>query len=220
MNLKIIFLSFLILSIGELYAQSKDFSFNLSAGLSYIPLNELEQSYNKLSSDAIHFELERNLSFIPLFMFGYSPVSNHKITIGIEYLKLQPLVKVIFDKPIQTYMEIPNIKYNIQGIPISFMYEYQLNDYTFSPFVSVGMSYIHADISEEKLYTGRSHVKNEYNGNFYSGNILCGLKSVLNENWQITLFMVYKHSSNLEYKDSYNIKLNELNIYLGIIFRP
>lgn len=219
-KIRIFFLSLFILSVIKVSAQSNKFSFSLSSGIFYLPLKELEQYYNKSTIEGIRFNVEKNINFMPFFALGYTPVVNHKISVGIEYFQLQPLMRVIFDKPIQTYMEIPNVKYNIQGIPISFIYEYQLSEHILSPFASIGMSYFYVKINEEKLYTARNHIKNQYSGNIYSANISVGMKSELNDNWQISSLMIYKYSSTIEYKDSYHIKLSGFYFYLGVSFCP
>lgn len=208
-------LSIFLLSINNLYSQSR-LSFGLSSGVSYYSFSKLGNSYNE--STDIHTKIKNNLYFTPLLNIEYTPVVNHTFALSIEYMNLQPILQLSYD--FYPYMEIPDVKFKITGLPLSLIYIYRWSDYVISPVIGVGISYTNADILVEKLFTGRSHDKNKISTNFYSGNVLTGIEYNLNNNWQMTSTIIYKHSSNYEYDNFYKIDLSGLNFFLGITYNP
>ena len=217
MNFKTIYLLSSILFFGNIFSKSNSFSISMSSGISYISFNKLEGSYNNSSLDEIHYETKEKSNLSLSCTFRYYPFYKHNFCIGVDYTQINPLLKVKFDKSIQTYMEIPNIKYYLKAIPITFTYEYQLFNKAFSPFGGVGLSYIYTNIREEFLYTTRANTNYEYIDNIYSCNFTIGCKTIINKNWQIISQIIYRYSSALEFKEGYQINMSGFTFYIGIL---
>ena len=117
---------------------AKNFSIQISAGISKVLIIELEQYYNIRSNESYHFEINnQNYNYFPSFCFKYSPINSHQFALGIDYINSYNRVEVIFDRPVQTYMEIPDIDYHIQSIPITLMYEFYFNQNMIVSFIAI-----------------------------------------------------------------------------------
>ncbi len=179
-------------------ALAKPFIFQVGVGVSYLSFSKLSNTLLEIFDNDMHYELDKsNPSFNADLSIKYALSNGHLITLSAGVINSGPTAIIINDKGIQTYMEIPNIKYHICGIPLTLSYEYLFSQNRITPYLNLGVSNFFTTVKEELQYTARSRIKYKTEGNTYGSHFAMGVLANISDLIRMRTQLRYRYSSGM-----------------------
>lgn len=208
----------ILLLTPEANAQSNTFSVQWSGGVSYLPFRSLRQYYEQLSTEDIHFTVQPNAASAFSLGMQYDFSLHHSVSLTVNYVESRPVMRVVFTRPVYTYMEIPDVRYDVQMIPFTFGYRYTFNKASFTPFAGIGISYLYTSIDKRPDYTSdirREQARQDFSKTTFAGEAAIGVIKTLVNKWDAYSQITYLYSPRLKLQEE-SIDFAGLSLLFGL----